>query len=172
MSRCAWLRPRRAAIWAFALAANVPAWPAWAGRDFDPQSADWNGLATLLATAARIDVELSAVRDLDWATVSEREVLLVVGPVASLVDPAPMLAFLRAGGRLILADDFRAGASWAAPLGVDVLPQPGRAPQTFDGNPAFPAVQIRADPASLRRVADWHLPRARLTPPEFLAHNL
>lgn len=171
MSRAAGLR-RLAAVWALAVLTHALAGPAWAGRDFDPQSADWNGLATLLATAARIEVELSAVRELDWSTVSEREVLLIVGPVAGLVDPAPMLAFLSAGGRLILADDFRAGASWAEPLGIELLPQPGRAPQTFDGNPAFPAVRVQAEPEALRKVANWHLPRARLTPPEFLAHNL
>ncbi len=154
------------------LALGLAAAPAWAGRDFDPLSTDWNGLATLQATAARIDVQLTARRDLDWATVSEREVLLVVGPLAKLDEPVELLHFLEAGGRLIVADDFRAGASWVQPLGIELLPQPGRSLRTLDGNPAFAAVEVKASAVALAHVAKWHLPRARLTPAEFLGHNL
>ena len=111
-----------------------------AEADFDPERDGWNGLRYLRDTAREAEVELDVRRQLDWSTLSGKEILVVVAPHASLDarDESSLQAFVRHGGRVVLADDFRAGASWVRGFGIRRVAQPGAAPATVPGRPAMP----------------------------------
>ena len=101
------------------------------GDDFAPTSDAWNGLGYLRSTATEANVRLDIRSSLDWGAVDERQILLVIAPKVPL-DPAAqaqLAAYLGAGGRLILADDFRAGDTWVRPFGLRFSDQPGPAPK-------------------------------------------
>ncbi len=99
------------------------------GGDFGPDVTDWNGLSYLRTTAAEASVDL-VVRDrLDWAEVDEHQVLVLIAPKIPLDGPSreQLMAFVGAGGRLVVADDFRAGDSWVRPFGIHFSDRPGPA---------------------------------------------
>lgn len=106
----------------------VPAPEAFAAQDFDPRDGAWNGMNYLLRTAAeaRVDIEL---RDtLDFSDLDPRTILMLVAPQVGPDARLPSLrAYLKAGGRLIVADDFRAGYKWLKPLGIEVQTRAGPA---------------------------------------------
>ena len=83
------------------------------GGDFDPASDAWNGLGYLLETAREAQVQLEVSSSLDWSEISADEVLFVVAPhVGPGRHGAELRRFVRAGGRIVIADDFRAGERW------------------------------------------------------------
>lgn len=174
MSLTARFCPKALCALGCAAAVLLVAAQARAGEDFDASSTDWNGLSALMSTASKIDVQLVAGSNLDWAQVSERDVLLIVGPRALLSEAIgkQLKAFLSAGGRLILADDFRSGPSWASDLGIEWVDQPVRAEPTMLGNPNLPLVRVDPSPEAEQVARSWRLPQARFTPAQFLAHNL
>ena len=117
------------------------------GGDFDPSAPGWNALSYLRATAAEADVEVVVGNSLDFSLLSGDEVLLIVGPLARLDGNGQqqLRAFVRAGGRLVVADDFRAGATWLAPFGLRLVDEAGAAAQTVTGAPSlmrFPGADI------------------------------
>ncbi len=95
--------------------------------DFGPEADAWNGLSYLKATAAEANVVLDIRDHLDWSAVDERQVLLVIAPKVGLKPDAraQLERYLAAGGRLILADDFRAGDAWVRPFGIHFADRPG-----------------------------------------------
>ncbi len=113
------------------------------GADFAPSSDEWNGLGYLVETAREAQVDLRVARTLDWSTVSEDEVLFVVAPHAAPEGPQiqALLAFVRAGGRVIVADDFRAGARWVRPFGMELVGQAGEASSYAGGARHLPQLQ-------------------------------
>ncbi len=121
--------------------------PDEAGVDFETEQPGWNALHYLRTTADEAEVTLQARRTLDFATLRGDEILLVVAPVTTLSAEGrqQLLAFVRAGGRLIIADDFRAGASWMSPFGLALHDRPGAAPGVVEGRPGllrFPGVAV------------------------------
>ncbi len=117
------------------------------GGDFDPSVPGWNALAYLRSTAAEADVDVVVAPSLDFGSLRGDEVLVVVGPLARLDGHGQqqLRAFVRAGGRLIVADDFRAGATWFAPFGLKLVDDAGSSAQTVAGAPAllrFPGAEI------------------------------
>ncbi|MCS6798645.1 MAG: DUF4350 domain-containing protein [Myxococcota bacterium] len=80
-----------------------------ANDDFDPRGRGWNGLSELVSLAADAGVRLRiAERRLDVGTLEADDGLFVVHPRRRL--PVGALdAMLRAGGRIVLADDFGRG---------------------------------------------------------------
>jgi len=143
-------------------------------EDFQPQSSEWNGLSELQATAAMVHMELDVAQDLDWARVDERSVLLVLAPLVAPTGSsrASLKRFVDAGGRLIVADDFREGAAWLKPFGIALLPQPGTTAANFEGRTQLPQVAIDPDEDALRTARRWTSRAASVTPAQFLAHNL
>ena len=147
---------------------------AWADADFGLLSPEWNGLSALLSIAGDFDVKLSAADALDFSALDEREVLLLVAPQQGPDEAArvELHAFLRAGGKLIVADDFRAGRMWVAPFGITWRDLPGRSPHSFEGNPALPTVTVDAGQSVVEVAKRWRGPRSRYVPTSFLGHNL
>jgi len=79
-----------------------------AGGDFAPDNEQWNGLSELLEVAAEEDAALEVVSRLDLGTLTPADGLLVVHPTEELPSEA-LSAYMRAGGRVALADDYGAG---------------------------------------------------------------
>jgi hypothetical protein len=179
--------PRGARRWAPALAALL-LWPgaggavpdpAAADRAFDPASEGWDGLAYLRETAAQAEVALEIADALDWGALRGDESLVVIAPHAELDGHGQrqLAAFIAAGGRLVLADDFRAGASWAQAFGVRRVPELGQAPEALDGLAAFPSfagaalgrfLGYRVDAVALNHPSGWvvePLPEGRAAAP-------
>ena len=80
------------------------------GVDFDPTSTGWNGLSGLLEVAREVDVSLEIVDRLDVGTLQSADAVLLISPAAEL-PAAGLTEFMRAGGRVALADDFAEGDS-------------------------------------------------------------
>jgi hypothetical protein len=88
------------ALWCWALPAS-----AQDVGDFDPASSDWNGLSDLVVLAGE---GASVVRDLDAATLTSRDAVILIAPREA--PPAePLIAAMREGGRVVIADDYGAG---------------------------------------------------------------
>jgi hypothetical protein len=81
-----------------------------ADADYDPASDAWNGLSQLVAAARDIDVRVETPTRLDIGTLAPGDGLLIVYPTAPLPVDA-IGAFLKAGGRAALADDYGTGAA-------------------------------------------------------------
>jgi hypothetical protein len=95
-----------------ALAAWIVASPdaARADTDYDPASDSWNGLSQLVQAARDMGVRVDTPARLDVGTLRATDALLIVYPTGPL--PVEGLSgFLKAGGRIGLADDFGTGAS-------------------------------------------------------------
>lgn len=167
-------------LWA-ALAAAAPAVgdpagdpAAGPGGDYDVASSAWNGLASLVATAQKVDIEVQTRTTLQWDRLDERTVLVLVAPQISPTAEqlAELRRFLTAGGRLIVADDFRKGRSWVEPFGILWSDQPVQSDQHLEGSPHLPMVEVTGATQDMARYKRWTSIQARFTPLEFLGHNL
>lgn len=77
--------------------------------DFDPASTEWNGLSELVRIAAEHG-PVEVTRELDAATLTPADAVLVVSPRdAPLAEP--LMALMNHGGRVVVADDYGAGAA-------------------------------------------------------------
>ena len=104
-----------------ALAAVAPARPA-AGQpagpdDYDLASTSWKGLSTLEALADGMGLEVLQVSGVDWDEIERGDVLFLLYPTRR-VEPAHLNAFVRNGGRVLLADDFGRTEDALAGLGI------------------------------------------------------
>ena len=127
------------AVWICSLSAAAYA------TDFDPHSAEWNGLGLLQKDIPqRADLQMQTISALDWAQVDEHDVLLVFAPQVAPQGAAldSLTRFVDAGGRLIVADDFAQGAAWLAPFGVKLVAEPARALQHYENVDGLPMVSI------------------------------
>jgi hypothetical protein len=86
--------------------------------DYAPTSTAWNGLSEVAALAQALGIEIVEVRSLDLSTIGPATPLLVVYPGRDLPS-GDMFRFLKAGGRLAIADDFGAGSGILERLGVE-----------------------------------------------------
>ena len=132
-----------------ALVLSTIAWLASAtaagAADFDPRSRGWNGLSYLLATAveARVDVELRD--ELNFSDLDPKVILFLVAPHAGPGEHLPSLQrYLTAGGRLVVADDFRSGFRWLRPFGVQLRARPGPAAEHVADLRHLPRFDLRA----------------------------
>lgn len=83
---------------------------AGAQDDFEPRNESWNGLSRVIAIAAENEVRLEVASRLDVGTLRPEDALIVVAPRQDLPS-GPLTDFMRAGGRIALADDFGRGDS-------------------------------------------------------------
>lgn len=84
-----------------------------ADTDYDPASDAWNGLSQLVQAARDTGVRVDTPARLDVGTLAASDALLIVYPTSPL--PVEGLSgFLKAGGRVALADDFGTGSSLLA----------------------------------------------------------
>lgn len=98
--------------------------------DYDPTSDAWNGLSRLFSIATEANIPIEPVGRLDLGTLTVADGLLVVCPTTELPVEG-ITEMLRAGGRVVLADDYGTGDALlrafridrhdARPLGVPAL---------------------------------------------------
>jgi hypothetical protein len=106
--------------------------------DYDVEQTDWRGFSDLAALAQSVGYEVEAPQEIDWGDLGERDVLFLVYPTQP-VDPAHVAAFIRRGGRVLIADDHGRADAALARLGIVRESGSGitRA-KRYDGNPALP----------------------------------
>ncbi len=75
------------------------------GADYDPDSTAWNGLARLVALARGMGLEVYTPEEINWDELGSGDILVILYPTLRL-QPTHVAAFVRNGGRLLLADDF------------------------------------------------------------------
>jgi len=101
--------------------------PARADTDYDPASESWNGLSQLVQAARDTGVRVDTPQRLDVGTLTPRDALLLVYPTGPL--PVEGISgFLKAGGRVALADDYGTGATLLAAYQIT-----RRAPEAASG---------------------------------------
>jgi hypothetical protein len=87
------------------------------GRDFHVGHKGWNGLSELKRLSEDLGCPIQVRRQLDWSSLDGQDVLLVLHPESEL-DETKAVAFLTAGGRMILADDYGKSERVLAKLGI------------------------------------------------------
>ncbi|MEM9068780.1 MAG: DUF4350 domain-containing protein [Myxococcota bacterium] len=113
-------------------------------QDYRPQGDDWNGLQQLVAIAEDAGVSLDTLPSIDVAELKPTDSLLILYPQEAL-PKGSLSQFLRAGGRIAVADDFGEGGAFLQSYGIR-----RRAPTLTDdvpllrGNPALPLAHPRA----------------------------
>jgi hypothetical protein len=116
---------------------------------FDVNDTDWEGTSELLSLArtrlgnARVEI----VASLDWEKMRPGDGLLILHPTVDLeYDEAS--AFLRAGGRIALLDDYGKGNTFLERFQIKRVSAPDSPKEVLRGKPALaiavPAVQIVA----------------------------
>ncbi len=105
--------------------------------DFDPDNTEWNGLSELLAIAEQRSHAL-VTRDLDASTLSADDAVLLVSPRETPL-AEPLVAMMRDGGRVVVADDFGAGGAILETFHIE-----RRAPRTDEG-----VLRLRGNPQLL-----------------------
>ncbi|GEM_PF-3290964 len=104
----------------------ITAIPTVASADFEPESPAWSGLSYLVATAREANVDVEIRGDLDWSALNPDTIVMLVAPQVGPGDTLPSLKrFFESGGRMVVADDFRAGFQWLRPFGVHMHNRPG-----------------------------------------------
>jgi hypothetical protein len=130
---------------ALAAAAFFCSLPA-AAAPFDLKGEDWEGLSQFLHTA---EAELGGSRTaptstLDLHRLTPADALVLVHPTREL-DVDELSSFMRAGGRIVLLDDYGTGDELLAKFNIRRRPLPARPAEMLRGNPALaiaePAVE-------------------------------
>lgn len=116
--------------------------------DYRVESSAWNGLGTFAQLGHELGCPVVAAETLDWGALSTEDVLFLVYPT-SRVAADDVAGFLRAGGRLVVADDFGTAGPALARLGIqraevqDPAQIPGAA--TYRGRPQLLLASARGD---------------------------
>jgi hypothetical protein len=103
----------------------------------DPKGQDWEGLAQLVSIAqSELGTQrVVATSKLDMRVVGRGDALFLVHPQSSL-DVDEISAFMHAGGRVVLLDDYGTGDELLERFGIRRVPMPSRPAQMLRGNPA------------------------------------
>ena len=83
---------------------------AQADGDFEPQNHEWNGLSELVAICRGASISVQTPASLDLGTLSPDDAVLLVYP-RSEISVEGLSEFLKAGGRVAVADDFGTASS-------------------------------------------------------------
>ncbi|HKA91272.1 MAG TPA: DUF4350 domain-containing protein [Haliangiales bacterium] len=137
---------RAAALVVFVVGVGVarPSPAIAAEADYDVASRAWNGLADFRALAAGAGYAVEATNDLTWESLAaDRDVLFLLYPT-SQVEPVQLGSFIRAGGRVLVADDFGRADEALARLGLLRRPAHTVRARRWDGNPNLPIAEPRA----------------------------
>lgn len=132
------------------LAATVLATPAPAlAGAFDVNDATWEGCSELLeiARAELGTARVSAVAVLDWNQVQPEDGVLVLHPVQAL-DPDESTAFMKAGGRLAIVDDFGRGDDTLRRFRIERTTTPTRPAAALRNRPALAIAEPVVDTTS------------------------
>jgi hypothetical protein len=118
-----------------------------------PGGEDWEGLSQLVRTAqAELGPQRVVVTStLDLGTLRRADALFLVHPERAL-DAEELTIFMRAGGRIILLDDYGTGDGLLAHFGVRRVPLPERPAAMLRGNPALAIAEPAAAHPAVRNV--------------------
>jgi hypothetical protein len=127
---------------------------------FDLKGQDWEGLSEFLHTAeVETGSRVVATSTLDLHRLDPADGVVLVHPTRAL-DVEELSAFMRAGGHIVLLDDYGTGDELLAKYDVRRLPLPSRPAQTLRGNPALaiaePAAELRQSLGDLSEVVTNH----------------
>jgi hypothetical protein len=117
-----------------------------AGAAFELGESGWEGASELLTLARERlgSARVQPVARLDYSTLTPKDGVLVLHPESEL-DGEQVSAFLAAGGRLAILDDYGAGAAILARYRIHRIQAPLRPAESLRDNPnlaiALPAVQ-------------------------------
>jgi hypothetical protein len=107
------------------------------GEDYSPNERAWNGLSDFAALARAEGLEVVATHQLDWQELRPSDVVFLLYPTA-YVDASHVATFLRAGGRILIADDFGRGDEALSRLGI-LRRAPGpESLRAYQDNPNLP----------------------------------
>jgi hypothetical protein len=140
----------RRAVWVLTL---LVAGTAHAAGDYALDSHDWNGLADLVALASGAGLTLEARPELSFADIGPGDVLFILYPTARL-HPAKLAAFLRSGGRALIADDFGRADDALARLGITRHARQSGGVRTWQGNPNLPLATVQTEHPLARGVTE------------------
>ncbi|HEX3345739.1 MAG TPA: DUF4350 domain-containing protein, partial [Polyangiaceae bacterium] len=143
----------------FALALTLLAMMALATRPaaaapFDPDGEDWEGMSQFIRMA---EAELGPNRvvvtsTLDMHDLGREDGVILVHP-EHFVDSDDLSAFMRAGGRLVLLDDYGEGDGLLARFGIRRVPLPARPAEMLRGNPSLAIAEPASAHPAVRDVA-------------------
>src|SRR5687768_11025629 len=105
-------------------------------EDFATEGGAWNSVSELMQLARDRGITIEVPARLDAGTLSPADALLILSPD----EPLPsreITAFLRAGGRVLLADDFGAGDSLLGTFEIGRGPPSTASALKLRGNPAL-----------------------------------
>ncbi|MBL9003047.1 MAG: DUF4350 domain-containing protein [Myxococcales bacterium] len=88
------------------------------GRDFHLGHSGWNGLSRMAEVARGLGCPVESPGTLDWSKLDGQDILLFVHPETAIDDEAAF-AYLGAGGRLLLADDYGQSQAVLRRLGIE-----------------------------------------------------
>jgi Domain of unknown function (DUF4350) len=111
--------------------------------DYSPHNSEWQGTSHLFRLATERGFSIETRSSLDWKKLDKNNILFFLYPTAPI--PAEKLvAYLRGGGRVILADDFGSTQELLEQLGVRRVPVNGaRLSRLHAENPALPIATPR-----------------------------
>jgi hypothetical protein len=133
---------------ALALAFMAP--PAYAAP-FDWTGRDWEGCAELvdLARSELGPTRVVVTSRLDLHALQPNDGVVIIHPLKSL-DVEGYARFLRAGGRIVLLDDYGTGDALLTHFGMERVPMPEHPAESLRGNPALAI----AEPAGIHPVVN------------------
>ncbi|TVQ98763.1 MAG: hypothetical protein EA398_12975 [Deltaproteobacteria bacterium] len=107
---------------------------------YDLEDTSWNGLSSLkLLAEERVGVSIEQVAVVDLGTMADSDVVLWLYPRGGVPVEA-VSRWARAGGQMVLADDFGASAALLERLGLARVPVPSSGVPVVDDNPALPVL--------------------------------
>lgn len=120
----------------------------------DPGSDDWDGLSQLIRLARDQfgSEHVVVTRRVDFATLGREDALLLIHPTRQL-DVDELMAFMHAGGRVVLLDDYGTGDAFEAQLGIRRVPLPSRPAAMLRANPAFAIAEPAGNHPAMRDVS-------------------
>jgi hypothetical protein len=121
--------------------------PLLLAADYDPDSHDWNGLTDLREMLTfDLGYPTQIVTEIDLGQLTPQTPLVLIYPTSDL-PVSELMAFVRTGGRLLVADDYGSGLALMLRLGVVSHPGGSRRHRRFlRRNPALPLFSV--DPAA------------------------
>jgi hypothetical protein len=121
---------------------------------FEPRGEDWEGLAQLVRTAERElgSTHISVTATLPLEHLRREDGVFLVHP-ERVLDTDGLSAFMRAGGRLILFDDYGTGDDLLVYFGVKRVPLPAHPSQMLRGNPSLAIAEPTGAHPTVRDVA-------------------
>lgn len=119
----------------------------------DPKGQDWEGLSQFVGIA---QAELGSQRvvvtpRLDLSQLHKEDAVFIVHPVTAL-DVDELSMFMRAGGRIVLMDDYGTGDELLARFGIRRVPLPSRPAEMLRDNPALAIAEPASAHAAVRDV--------------------